>query len=284
MKNMRPINGTLKRNISKILRLGICFIFSALLAEPLSAGEKTAPTYPSKKYAFVRIFKKARKDLRWKAAQTLSYRIRLVRNIAEKDFSTVSDPVSDRYMITCYGGPVDLVHCLGLAMMICGGENPEEALFKQWEYEGGWENLKEFNYRSPPEAHPDDLPSNALGALWGSEIRKNNKDMSFDLLKSFEEFITPFIPVPDCVARHFSHKEIVMGLPSRKSKELEQKRQAYFTAEPLVNCRKINRAALEELNRKICENAINGREALKIAGFCLVSYKGRPIIIERRQK
>jgi hypothetical protein len=206
----------------------------------------------------------------------------IVRKYALKS-AVVSDPVSDRYVITCYGGPIDLVHFFMLASNVCSGQHElETRLYREWVAEGGPDNLDGFNHREPPEAHPDDLPSNALGALFGLELRAHNQRKGADLRAAFRRFIAPLLPVPDAVARRFSHREIVMGLPEKASVEQRQAQRTWFTAAPLVQSAKLNRAAKATLGKSVCVEFVDGAEALKKAGFVVQAYKGRRIVIRRK--
>jgi hypothetical protein len=153
-----------------------------------------------------------------------------VRETALKQ-ATVSAPISDRYQVTCYGGAIDLVHFLCLAAEVCAGEGMRPRLHKEWVREGGPDHLHGFNFQRPPEAHPDDLPSNALGALFGWEMRAQQQDLSIDLLAAMKVFLAPLVPVPDAVAKQFSHRQIVMGFEKGKpSRSLIAERYGWFTA------------------------------------------------------
>ena len=260
----------------------ITFVISVVICiNALCYGAEPTTVFSQKDYAFKRIFSKAKSDPKWASSKTLTDRIWLVRSYSSK-FSVVSKPVSDRYMITCYGGPVDLVHFLCLAAYICSGKhNLQKRLYQEWVSEGGPDNIGRFNYQTPPEAHPDDLPSNALGALFGSELRKHNQNLSYDLETAFERFVAPLIPLPDSVSRQFSHREIVMGLPRNPDRKLKESRYAYFTAAPLVQCQRINAVSENVLGHRLCEPVFDPILALNKAGFRLLSYRDKPIIIRR---
>lgn len=101
--------------------------------------------------------------VRWRVAKTLSAQMWAVRELALKQ-ATVSDPVSDRYQITCYGGAIDLLHFFCLPAEVCKGAGVGRRLHKDWVREGGQEHLLGYDFQRPAEAHPDDLPSNAFGA------------------------------------------------------------------------------------------------------------------------
>jgi hypothetical protein len=261
------------------------FIFSLLPMSIYGKEKQTVfPCFNVKNFGFCRIFHRAKQDPKWKEAKLLTDRIWLVRSYAMKE-SIVSDPVSDRYVITCYGGPIDLVHFFCLAANVCSDKNVwEKRLYEEWVAEGGKENMFSFNYRQPPEAHPDDLPSNALGALFGLELAEKQKDLSFDLEEAFGKFITPLLPVPDSIAKEFSHQEIVMGLPEKPDKKLIEQRYGWFTAVPMVSCKDINKIAIKKYGKPFCRELSHGEDTLAEAGFCLFFYKERPIIIRRLKK
>jgi hypothetical protein len=240
--------------------------------------------YTTEEYSFARIFQKAKTDPKWTAAKTLSDRMWLIRAYGLKE-PKVSDPVSDWYAVTCYGGSIDLVHFMGLAIETCSGKHKlEEALYKQWISEGGWGNLRGYNHRTPPAATPEDLPSNAFGALFGKEIKPYNNDLTFDLEQAFIKFITPLKPVPDKIAKKFSHNQIVLGLTDYSSKQQQEKSHCWFTAEPLFTAKMINKVSLKVLKYPICDEATSAKDAMERAGFKVEVYKKRTIIIRRSKK
>ena len=252
-------------------------IFTLFLASFTLVGD----SYANKDYSFVRVFERAKQDVKWQEAQTLTERLWLIRKYSAKHAVT-SDPVSDRYVVTCYGGTIDLVHFLCLAANVSSGKHERAPrLYQEWLAEGGKENLYKFNYSEHPEAHPDDLPSNALGALFGLELRKHDKDLSVDLQKAFTDFVAPLLPVKDEIAKAFSHREIVMGLPEKPSKKLYEERHGWFTAAPLLHIKKLNAKAIEKRGKPLCKFFKDGRQALKEAGFVLYGVRKRPILISR---
>ena len=251
-----------------------------------NSEKKDKTAFTEENFGYMRVFARAKRDVLWKKAASNSARMMLVRKYALKT-KTVSSPVSDRYMVTCYGGPVDLVHFLCLSANICSGKHVlAPRLYREWVAEGGFDNLQRFNLQEPPEAHPDDLPSNALGALWGYELKKNELNLDFDLQKSFDDFVKPLRPVPDVISKQFSSYEIVMGYPQAKPakvlSEMWKERKTWFTAEPLLLCHKINKVSLEKLGKKFCSVPASGERALEKAGLVLRYYKRRSIIILRR--
>ena len=229
-------------------------------------------------YSFERVFDKAAKDPSW-SSLNLREKLLKVRSVALKN-KTVSDPVSDRYQITCYGGPIDLVHFLMLAAEAQKTNiDMKDRLYKEWLQEGGPQHLNGFNPQFPCEAHPDDLPSNALGALFGEELQKSG--LNTNLKDEFLKFIKPLIPVPDSIAKTFSHRLGVMGLPKKIDKLTENSRYIWFTAEPLNLTKLINYESKKQAGKDLCKTVLTGKEGLKEAGFKIQLFKNKSIIIKR---
>jgi hypothetical protein len=232
-----------------------------------------AATASASPTALDRMLAGAGQDPRWNAARTIPERMRIIREVALKQ-DVVSNPVSDRYLITELGGPIDLVHFLGLAAIVASGKSSREsALLEQWRLEGGPDFIAGRSRVYPTEAHPDDLPSNALGALFGEETLPHANDPSFDLPAALKAFMQHFLPVPDAVAKRFSHQRIVMGLPDSASFTQMRQRSEWFTALP--------RYLLPDVAPKKVRSHPNAETALKAAGFAIRRYEGRPIIIDR---
>lgn len=229
-------------------------------------------------FAFQRVFSKAEEDPAWPKLN-LREKLMKVRALALKE-KTVSDPVSDRYQITAYGGPIDLVHFLMLAAEAQLDEvDMKKRLFTEWEQEGGYQHLNGFNPQYPCEAHPDDLPSNALGALFGEELKNNGLNGS--LKDSFAAFLKPLMPVPDAIAKKFSHRLIVMGLPEKIDRQTENSRHIWFSAEPLNISKLINYESKKQSGKEFCKTLSSGKDCLREAGFRLEFYKSKSIIITR---
>lgn len=232
-------------------------------------------------FAYQRIFDLAKKDFKWKRCKTLSEQMWLVRSYASKE-AVVSAKVSDRYQITAYGGPVDLVHFLALSNYVASGrQDLEESLYLQWVSEGGPDHENGFVMAKKQEAHPDDLPSNALGALWGSELKKHNSDLSVDLQKSFEAFIKGLLPVPRKIAQEYSHREIVMGLPKNPTNQQIAEKYGWYTAKPFNQYSLINKASQKLYQKDFCREFKTYYDGLLFAGFSIERYKGKAIIIRR---
>mgnify|MGYP001380245162 CR=1 FL=1 len=235
--------------------------------------------YSAGDYSFVRVFEKAKASPEWPT--DIQDQILFVRKVAAKN-KTVSDPVSGRYTLTAYGGPIGLVHFLMLAYEATRDEiNIKERLYKEWVSEGGPEHQFGFNPKYPSEAHPDDLPSNALGGLFGSEIKARMNNKGFNLLNEFTQFIKPLLPLPDKLAHKFSHRRGVMGLREEESFKIETSRYIWFTAEPLNQTRLINVVAKKENGEVFCKTLKSGASCLKEAGFRLRKYRGKTILVER---
>ncbi len=220
-----------------------------------------------------RVFQLAKTRSGWAEQQTLSDQMWKLREaIGELDI--VSDPVSDRYLITKLGGPIDLVHFLALSAQVCSGKfSLADALYRQWEAEGGPDHEKGLSRVYYPEAHPDDLPSNALGALFGEEVKHLQSDPSADLSQLLHHFLQPLRPAEDQLAKQYSHRYIVMGLPAKASRNQQLSRSEWFTAEPMY--------MLSALDPALKRKASNARSALRLAGMEVYLIKEKPIGIRR---
>lgn len=263
-----------------------CLVALAATADDRGAG-KAAPQ-PTPSFAYERVFEQARATHRWQNATSMHDRLRALRRTALQQ-PVVSNPVSDRYQVTCYGGTLDLVHFFFFASQAAASRNVHAWLYWAWRDEAG-----KMGGGSPGddddflwEAMPDDLPSNALGALFGSELRERNVDLD-DIEQHFKAFLEPLIAVPDAVAKRFSYAEIVLGLHDRiwrlSTLFTAVARTQWLTAEPLVHTRKLNAAAKEVFGNALCTPVANGREGLEAAGLALQDYRGKPVLIVRREE
>ena len=220
-----------------------------------------------------RVIREAEGTKAWAGAVKTSAKMNVIRDVCLSK-ATVSNPVSDRYLITALGGPIDLVHFFGLAIPVCSGKQTrDDALVGQWFAEGGLDYEAGKSRVFPPEAHPDDLPSNALGALFGEEVMAHENDPAFDVVKALREFLDPLEIVGDDVAKRFSHRTIVMGLAKNASRETVRSRSEWFTAEPMFSLH-----AWDAERAKTLGSASN---ALILAGFELREIGGRLIAIDR---
>lgn len=180
----------------------------------------------------------------------------------------VSNPVSDRYLITELGGPIDLVHFLGLAIRVFKDPKVHDAeLWSHYVEEGGMDYEKGRTRNYVTEAHPDDLPSNAFGALFGAELAQN-KDV--DVALEMTRFLRNLKPLPDSTVKRYSHGVMVMGLRGTESERHQRSRREWFTARPLLV------AQFWKLVPQVTQ-----REALRRAGFSLERIRGREIKIVR---
>ena len=203
--------------------------------------------------------------------------LEIIRDLA-LSHDTSSNPVSDRYSLTFYGGPIDWVHFLNLAIFLTSGDQEfGQAQYDQWVSEGGPDFEAGRNATHPSAATPDDLPSNAFGALFGRELRESSET---DVAAALRTFIQPLRPVPDTIAKQFSRDTAVLGLPKNPSSAQLDRAWAWFTAEPGNLTRLINRKSLEIDGREFGKATATGREALEIAGFRLLRFRGKPVVID----
>jgi len=220
-----------------------------------------------------RILKEAQATASWKTDESTENRLRTIREVAlAKD--VVSSPVSDRYFITALGGPIDLVHFLGLAIQVFSGRlDRDAALLAQWKDEGG-ENFEAGRTRKfPSEAHPDDLPSNALGALFGEELRVTHADPGFDLAAALRKFLARLEPVSHAITKRFSHQQIVMGLEEDADLSELRSRSEWFTARPLY--------VLHLVDPNRAKTLRTSTAALEKAGFRIRFIENKPLAIDR---
>ncbi len=209
----------------------------------------------------------------WGRAESLTGRLLVIREQALKQ-GVASVPVSDRYVITLLGGPVDLVHFLGLAGTVCSGKMERKAaLMDQWRREGGPDHEAGLTGTYPVEAHPDDLPSNALGALFGEELRAHNGDLTHDVAGDLRRFFAGLQTVPDAVAQRFSHDQVVMGLRPGAPLAVRRARSEWFTALPLYVVPLVAPGRMKEIP--------DAASALRAAGLEVRPVEGRMIGIER---
>ncbi|HCE46387.1 MAG TPA: hypothetical protein DET40_22815 [Lentisphaeria bacterium] len=111
----------------------IILVFFAL---QVSAQDDVKYKYSSEEYSFPRVFEAAKNTPKWINAKTITERYWAIYDAANK-YSVSSKPVSDRYTITCYGGPIDLMHFFGLAAQVStGSKTLEEFLYLQWIVQG----------------------------------------------------------------------------------------------------------------------------------------------------
>lgn len=201
-----------------------------------------------------RLLDRAEASAGWAAAD-LAGRIQIVVDLAMKEPVT-SDPVSDRYSLTKLGGPIDWVHFMNLARMAYVGGDRKDLLYDQWVKEGGPDFEAGKGRTQPTAATPDDLPSNAFGALFGEELRAAGPKA--DLRQALEAFIAPLQPFDDAVSQKQSHHRAVLGLSGNPTAMELTRAYAWFTAVPLT-----------------------GADGLTQAGFRVTRHQGKPVVIER---
>ncbi len=219
-----------------------------------------------------RVLETAQKSASWPLARTQSDRLALLREKALVHKSETT-PVSDRYLITALAGPIDPVHFFGLARNVCSGRDRRTELFREWQREGGTNALTPSGDAKSADCTPDDIPSNALGALFGEETQPHEADPNYDLIASLRQFFTKLEPIPDAIVKTHPHESAVLGLTPESSREEIKARHEWFTAMPLYIIPIVapqRAAALPD-----------AATALNAAGLLLRQYDGQPIILDR---
>jgi len=215
-----------------------------------------------------RILQEAVQQPAWRSARHQVERLTLLRDAALRK-AAESDPVSDRYVITALAGPVDLVRFLGLARIVCSGKDRRASLLKEWQKENG--SGKAF--AKPLDLTPEDLPSNALGALFGEELRPHLKNLQHDVAASLRAIFKPLEPQPDPIVRSLTFERAVLGLPASATTEERNKVHSWTTAMPayLIPAVAPGKAAAHP----------DSASALMAAGLDLRKHQDLPIILER---
>lgn len=215
-----------------------------------------------------RIIQEAVQQPAWRSARHQVERLTLLRDAALRK-AAESDPVSDRYVITALAGPVDLVRFLGLARLVCSGKDRRVTLLKEWQRENG---AGKASVR-PVDLTPEDLPSNALGALFGEELRPQLQNLQHDVALALREFFKPLEPMPDSIVRRLTFERAVLGLPASATTEERNTAHSWTTAMPayLIPAVAPEKAAAHP----------DSASALKNAGLDLRRHQDLPIILER---
>lgn len=195
----------------------------------------------------------------WRSARHQVERLTILRDkaLAQKN---QTHSVSDRYVITTLGGPVDLVRFFGLARIVCGGKDRRASLMKEYQHE-------------KREVTPDDLPSNALGALFGEELRPYMRDTGHDLVTDLRRFFANLQPADDASIQRNTYERLVHGLEPETTEKQRAASREWRTAEPLylVSLLAPDRASMIP----------NAEVALHAAGLETRRIQGLPIVIER---
>lgn len=215
-----------------------------------------------------RILQEALQQPAWRSARHQVERLTLIRDAALRK-AAESDPISDRYVITALAGPVDLVRFLGLARIVCSGKDRRASLLKEWQKENGAGKA----FAKPLDLTPEDLPSNALGALFGEELRPQLNNLQHDVAASLRAFFKPLEPQPDSIVRSLTFERAVLGLPASTTTEERNKVHSWTTAKPVYL---IPAVAPEKIG-----TYPDAASALKAAGLDLRKHQDLPIILER---
>ncbi len=119
------INGNgCRSHFSGVLGLA-CLVFSlTLLAQPIPPGtEIEVPD--AENWAMLRMLNEVQRSSRWASAKTVSERLTVMRSHVGK-LAAAGDPISDRYVLTCYAGAVDMRHFLYTAIKVLTERNNRE--------------------------------------------------------------------------------------------------------------------------------------------------------------
>lgn len=236
------------------------------LSASLVHSQETAGNNPVE-----RLLATAQKSSMWKTARSQSDRLGLLREYALK--AAGEGQITDRYLITAYGGPIDLVHFFGMARLVCAGsEERRTLLLKQWNREGGADYVAKTPGRQY-DATPDDLPSNALGALFGEDMKARDLDLNANLPEALTAFLRDLHPVPDEVVAKFSFDQLVLGIEGETSAEIRRSRSEWFKAEPLY--------ILALVSPDRAATVPDAAAALRSAGLVVRNHEDQPIIIDR---
>lgn len=243
------------------LNLLACIAFLAFASMGRSQDANTSDSLD-------RILQEAVQQPAWRSARHQVERLTLLRDAALRK-AAESDPVSDRYVITALAGPVDLVRFLGLARIVCAGKDRRASLLKEWQKENGVGKA----VTKPLDLTPEDLPSNALGALFGEELRPHLHDLQHDVAASLRAFFKPLEPQRDSVVRSLTFERAVLGLPASATTEERNQVHAWTTAMPVY--------LIPAVAAGKADTYPDAAAALKAAGLDLRKHQDLPIILER---
>lgn len=262
-------------------QLSLMFVFAALTAKAqLPAPPQAVSVEPSppaatpeagSATALDRVIEAAMKSSLWNLCRTQSDRLAVMREKALVHDSDAT-PVSDRYLITTLAGPVDLVHFFALARTVSRGTDRYQALHREWDREGGPLHVARQT-TAKTDCQPDDLPSNALGALFGEELMQHEMDLDFDMVARLKAFFAKLEPVPDTIAKSHPHETLVRGLTPASTRDEIRASHEWFTAAPLYIIPTVAPDRAAALPDAVA--------ALKAAGLMLRTFNGQLIIIER---
>ena len=238
-----------------------CIAFLALASMGSSQDANTSDSLD-------RILQEAVQQPAWRSARHQVERLTLLRDAALRK-AAESDPVSDRYVITALAGPVDLVRFLGLARIVCAGKDRRASLLKEWQKENGAGKA----VTKPLDLTPEDLPSNALGALFGEELSPHLHNLQHDVAVSLRAFFKPLEPQPDSVVRSLTFERAVLGLPASATTEERNQVHAWTTAMPVY--------LIPAVAPGKAGTYPDAAAALKAAGLDLRKHQDLPIILER---
>lgn len=245
--------------LAAMIRALLASLFLGSLCHAQQPAATPAPPPAGTAPSLERIISAAVQMPAWRSARHQIERLTILRDkaLAQKE---QSDPVSDRYVITLLAGPVDLVRFFGLARIVCGGKDRRASLMKEYQ-------------RETREVTPDDLPSNALGALFGEELRPHLRDTAHDLLPDLRKFFASLQPADDAAVQGQSYQRLVHGLEAETTEQQRAASREWRTAEPLFLVPLLAPARAATLS--------SAEAALHAAGLETRRVQGLPIVIER---
>ena len=103
--------------------LVVCCFVGSLSASLVRAEEEKA-LFPPADYSFVRSLRGTMQGAKWKGATSLEARLAAWRSDINM-YEPGQNPISARYIVTCYGGVVDLRHFLYTAAKVLSAHDED---------------------------------------------------------------------------------------------------------------------------------------------------------------
>lgn len=252
-------------------------------AEDADKAKDLEKEFPVSEYAFRRMIIGVNKDWSYRRASTPVDKFNTWRS-AINYLESRGTPISRRYIVTCYGGVIDMrlfLAAAGAAYV----NGTETAAIAQLRQSGGMYSQDKLSAEQlealakagqVPDASPDTIPSVALGALFAERVREAQRTAGYSFEQVFIDLIRPLKPVPDKISTQFSYADLVFNnIPV-------EERYSWFTATPNVSTKLINAKAAEIGLGKFCDDVENGTEALEKAGYVVVNVGNYPIMLQTK--